>query len=68
LGTLNRIHAVGTRLTNDAGDHRMVCRAGACRRATAHRGNGTPTSPSTPLGALSLSKRRRPYIRLHLFG
>jgi NADH-quinone oxidoreductase subunit M len=32
--TLSRIHAVGPCLSNDTGDHRMVCRAGACRRAT----------------------------------
>jgi len=41
---LSRIYAGGPRLTNYAGDHRMVCRAGACRRATAHWGNGPPTS------------------------
>jgi hypothetical protein len=41
---LSRIHAVGPRLTNGTGDHRMVCRAGAGRRATAHWGYGSPTS------------------------
>jgi hypothetical protein len=42
--SLRWIHAVGPRLTNDAGDHRIECRAGACRRATVHWKNGSPTS------------------------
>jgi len=41
---ISRIHAVGPRLTNDVGDHRIECRAGACRRATVHWKNGSPTS------------------------
>jgi len=38
---------------NDTGDHRMVCRAGACRHAAFFP---------------SHADKRRPYIRLHLSG
>ena len=37
----------------------------ARQQATVHCEDGPPASPSTCSGALSLSKRRRPYTRLH---